>query len=132
VLLVRTPWRVDVDRAHRVATIRRDGKIQRRFRVVVGASPTPTPTGLFAIYERLQASDPSNFEGTWQLNLTAFSRVLPHFDGGPGQVALHGRGGASLLDPLGSARSHGCIRFANASISWMANHLREGTPVQIR
>jgi len=28
---------------------------------------------------------------------------LATYDGGDGRVALHGRGGASLLDPLGSA-----------------------------
>ena len=38
-----------------------------------------------------------------------------------GTVGVHGRGGASLLDPLGSARSHGCIRLANTAIDWLAH-----------
>jgi lipoprotein-anchoring transpeptidase ErfK/SrfK len=42
------------------------------------------------------------------------------FGGGPGRVAIHGRDGTSLLDPLGSARSHGCIRIDNGPITWMA------------
>jgi lipoprotein-anchoring transpeptidase ErfK/SrfK len=54
------------------------------------------------------------------------------FDGGPGRVAIHGRGGASLLDPLGTARSHGCVRVANALVRWMARTLQPGTPVTIR
>jgi lipoprotein-anchoring transpeptidase ErfK/SrfK len=54
------------------------------------------------------------------------------FDGGDGQVALHGRGGASLLDPLGSARSHGCVRLANGAIDWIAGHVPVGAPVRIR
>ena len=41
------------------------------------------------------------------------------FGGGDGRVGIHGRGGASLLDPLGSARSHGCIRMANGAIDWL-------------
>jgi lipoprotein-anchoring transpeptidase ErfK/SrfK len=40
--------------------------------------------------------------------------VLDDYGGGPGRVAIHGRAGASLLDPLGTARSHGCIRIDNA------------------
>ena len=48
------------------------------------------------------------------IQLTAFSDVLDNYGGGPGRVAIHGRGGASLADPLGTARSHGCVRVANA------------------
>ena len=58
--------------------------------------------------------------------------MLHNFDGGPGQVAIHGRGGASLLDPLGSARSHGCIRVDNSAVDVLAVDGAEGTPVQIR
>jgi lipoprotein-anchoring transpeptidase ErfK/SrfK len=65
------------------------------------------------------------------LPLTAHSNVLKSFDGGDGQVALHGRGGASLLDPLGTARSHGCVRLADSAIEWIATHVPVGTPVSI-
>jgi lipoprotein-anchoring transpeptidase ErfK/SrfK len=57
--------------------------------------------------------------------------VLEDYGGGPGRVAIHGRAGASLLDPLGTARSHGCIRVANRDISWMASHVPVGTPVDV-
>ncbi len=77
------------------------------------------------------AGRPRAFEGPWVLPLTAHSTVLKHFDGGDGQVALHGRGGASLADPLGSARSHGCVRLANQAIDWIAGHVAVGTPVRI-
>lgn len=65
------------------------------------------------------------------LHLTAHSNVLEDYGGGPGRVAIHGRGGQSLLDPLGSARSHGCIRIDNRWISWMARTLRPGTRVLV-
>ncbi len=51
--------------------------------------------------------------------------------GGPGRIAIHGGAGASLQDPLGSARSHGCIRIDNRAIAWMAGHIPQGAPVQI-
>ena len=57
--------------------------------------------------------------------------MLEDYGGGPGRVAIHGRAGASLLDPLGTARSHGCIRIDNVHVSWMASHLPVGTPVQV-
>jgi len=64
--------------------------------------------------------------------LTAHSNVLTEFDGGNGQVAIHGRGGASFLDPLGTAASHGCVRVENSLVGWIASHVPVGTPVEIR
>ena len=55
-----------------------------------------------------------DFYGPWALHLTALSDVLTTFDGGPGRIAIHGRGGSSLRDPLGTARSHGCIRIGQS------------------
>jgi lipoprotein-anchoring transpeptidase ErfK/SrfK len=63
--------------------------------------------------------------------LTAFSNHLERFDGNNAQVGIHGRGGASLRDPLGSARSNGCVRISNAAVSLLAERAREGTPVLI-
>jgi hypothetical protein len=37
---------------------------------------------------------------------TAYSDVLEDYGGGRGRVPIHGRSGAVLADPLGSARSH--------------------------
>ncbi len=48
-----------------------------------------------------------------------------------GQDRIHGRDTESLLDPLGSALSHGCVRVDNGPITWMAHHLPQGTPVRI-
>src|SRR5205807_2643188 len=125
-------WRLLVVRARRELRVFRAGQLVRRFAVVVGKRATPTPAGLFAIAAELRQPDPSGFEGSWVMPLTAHSRVLRRFAGGDGQIALHGRGGASLADPLGSARSHGCVRLANAAIAWLAGRVPAGTPVRIR
>ena len=131
VQLLRTAYAVRIDRRARSLTIRRDGRVVRRARVVVGASASPTPAGEFAISEAIRR-DPDEFVGAWVLPLTAFSGTYKQFDGGPGRVAIHGRGGASLRDPLGSARSHGCVRVDNALVRWMAANLQPGVPVFIR
>jgi hypothetical protein len=129
--LSRTPYRVEVSVGRRTVTLLDNGLVIRSFHAVVGRAYWPTPRGLFAVSERVPQPDPHGFLGPWALLLTAFSPTLTTFGGGPGQVALHGRDGASLADPLGSARSHGCIRVPNAAIRLLARVAREGTPVEI-
>jgi lipoprotein-anchoring transpeptidase ErfK/SrfK len=124
-------WRISVSLSARRLRVYRAGRLMSVFRVVVGKRSTPTPSGRFAIAAELRQPSARGFEGSWVLPLTAHSNVLRRFDGGDGQVALHGRGGASLADPLGSARSHGCVRMDNRAIAWIAAHVPVGTPVQI-
>jgi lipoprotein-anchoring transpeptidase ErfK/SrfK len=132
VVLRPTRWRVEIDVGARTVSALRDGRLMRRFGAVVGAPATPTPRGRFAIYEVARQPDPFGFLGPVALHLTAHSAVLDDYGGGPGRVALHGRGGASLLDPLGSAASHGCIRVDSGQAAWLARVLRPGVPVTIR
>ncbi len=129
--LGRTPWRVVIDRHSRRASVFRAGRRVRSWRVVIGRPSTPTPRGLFAVYERVR-QPPGSELGPFALQLTAHSNTLMNFGGGPGRVAMHGRSGPLLSDPLGSARSHGCIRMQNRIIRWLAARARPGTPVEIR
>ncbi len=131
VALVRIDERVEIDRRARTVTLRRAGRRVARWRAVVGARRTPTPAGRFAIYETVRQPDPGAFLGPWALHITAHSGVLDDYGGGPGRVALHGRAGVSLLDRLGSARSHGCIRLPNAAIARLAREAVPGTPVAV-
>jgi hypothetical protein len=126
-----TGYWIKVQRGTRVVTVYSGGREVRHFRAVVGASATPTPIGLAAIYERVRQPDPRAFLGPWAMHLTAVSDVLDNYGGGPGRVAIHGRAGASLRDPLGSARSHGCIRVNNDDVAWLAKHVPAGTPVHL-
>jgi lipoprotein-anchoring transpeptidase ErfK/SrfK len=128
--LGRTSWRIEISTEERTVTVFHQGSRVRSFPAVVGAPATPTPHGHFALLERIPLP-PTGFLGSWALHLTGFSDVLAHFDRGDGQLALHGRGGLSLRDPLGSARSHGCIRIDNAAIGFIASHAPLGTPVLI-
>lgn len=134
VVVEKTPWRVQVSTGRRTLTLVRGGASVRTLSVVVGKPSTPTPLGLFAIVWAIPWH-PNDFLGSWVLELTGHSNVLQQFDGGDGTVGIHGRGGASLLDPLGSARSHGCIRLANDAIDWLVATVGvdrlPGTPVQI-
>jgi hypothetical protein len=131
VKLSSTGYRIQVSVPQRIVRLLDRGRVIRSYRAVVGRSYWPTPRGLFAVSERVPQPDPNGFLGPWALHLTAFSPTVLTFGGGPGQVALHGRDGASLADPLGSARSHGCIRMPNDGIRLIARVAREGTPVEI-
>jgi len=131
VRLSKTPWRITINRAAHTVTVYRDGRKQRSFMAVIGKAATPTPRGLYAIYEKLPQPDPKGFLGPWALHLTAFSDVLFNYGGGPGRVAIHGRDGTSLADPLGSSASHGCVRVDDVNILWMARVIPLGTPVLI-
>jgi lipoprotein-anchoring transpeptidase ErfK/SrfK len=122
-------WRVVVDRSRRRATIYRNARRVRAFRVVVGRRSTPTPLGRFFVAERVR-QPPRSPLGPWVLATSAYSSVLQEFDGGPGQICLHGRTG--LPAPLGTAASHGCIRFSDRAIAWLARRARPGTPVVVR
>jgi hypothetical protein len=135
VLLRPTPWRIVVSRRARTISVFRDGDRLRRFRAVIGAPPTPTPDGLFSIVG-VWPWNPADFLGSYILPLTAHSHVLQEFGGGDGRVGIHGRGGSSLLDPLGAARSHGCVRLANGAIEWIVREVGArglaGIPVRVR
>jgi lipoprotein-anchoring transpeptidase ErfK/SrfK len=100
----------------------------RRFPAVVGKPSTPTPTGQFFIEEGLALS-PSASGAPFALASSARSDVLQDFDGGPGQIAIHGMGG--LPGALGTASSHGCIRLDATDITWLAMRIGPGVPLTI-
>jgi lipoprotein-anchoring transpeptidase ErfK/SrfK len=123
-----TRWHIVVDLARRRVSVYRDGRIVKTFQAVVGKPSTPTPTGRFFVEETLQmaAGHPG---GPFALALSARSNALQEFEGGPGQIALHGRN--NLGGTLGTAASHGCVRLSTASIDWLAARIGPGTPTTI-
>ncbi|HLI59838.1 MAG TPA: L,D-transpeptidase [Solirubrobacteraceae bacterium] len=122
-------WHLLIDLRARRVTAYLDGQPQRSFRAVVGKPSTPTPTGQFFVEEtvRMTPGDPG---GPYALALSARSTAFRRFDGGPGQVAVHGRDG--LGGTLGKAQSHGCVRLARGAIAWLVGRFGPGTPVTIR
>jgi hypothetical protein len=123
-----TGWRLAVSLRARRVTVYRHGRVVRRFSAVVGKPSTPTPTGRFFVEETLQMTggEPG---GPFALALSARSDALQEFEGGPGQIALHGRD--NLGGVLGAAESHGCMRLDTASIDWLAERIGPGVPVTI-
>jgi len=75
---------------------------------------------------RLPANQPG---GPFALATSDRSNVLQQFDGGPGQIAIHGLD--NLGGQLGTAESHGCIRLADSAIIWLAARVAPGVPITI-
>ena len=113
----------------RRVTIYRDGRVERRFKAVVGKASTPTPRGHFFVEEALALSSRAA-GGPFALASSARSRVLQEFDGGPGQIAIHGAN--HLTGAAGTAVSHGCIRLGTPAITWLARRIGAGVPLTIR
>jgi hypothetical protein len=124
-----TKWSIRIKLSTRQVAVYRSGRVDRRFRAIVGAPATPTPRGHFFVEEALALS-PRAHGGPFALATSARSNVLQEFDGGPGQIALHGRG--NLGGTLGTAASHGCIRLSFQAITWLAHRIGGGTLVTVR
>lgn len=123
-----TPWRLVVNLGARRVTAYLNGRKAKSFPAVVGKPSTPTPSGQFFVEEvvRMGSSEPG---GPLALALSARSNVFAEFEGGPGQIGIHGRD--NLGGTLGQAESHGCVRLGTPSIEWLADRVGPGTPVMI-
>jgi lipoprotein-anchoring transpeptidase ErfK/SrfK len=104
------------------------GRLVRISKAVVGKSSTPTPSGAFFVEESV-ALRSSDVGAPFALALSARSEVLQEFDGGPGQIALHGLSNVGGVP--GTATSHGCVRLTDAAMRWLVVRIGRGTPVTI-
>jgi lipoprotein-anchoring transpeptidase ErfK/SrfK len=123
-----TEWQITVKLGARQVVVYRDGIAVRTFPAVVGKTSTPTPRGQFFVEEAESVSVHAP-GGPFALALSARSGVFQEFEGGPGQIAIHGTD--NLSDPLGTAASHGCIRLSPGAITWMSKRIGSGTPVTV-
>lgn len=126
--LTSTPWHIVVKLTTGWVTVYRGGRVTRRFRAVVGSPSTPTPKGSFFIEESLALSS-SEPGAPFALATSARSNVFQEFDGGPGQIGIHGTHG--LSGAPGTASSHGCIRLRTRAITWLARRIGAGVPLTI-
>jgi hypothetical protein len=123
-----TGWHIIVNTSDRRVWVFFHGGLVRTFLAVVGKPSTPTPTGSAFVEESLimPAAAPG---GPFALALSARSNVLQQFEGGPGQIGIHGMD--NLGGTLGTAESHGCIRVDTPTITWLVARIGPGVPVTI-
>jgi len=120
-----TRYSIDVDLSSRTARLRLGKRLVRSFTVTVGAAPSPTPTGRFAITDMFRGNLNPAY-GCCALATTATQPDLPSGWLGGNRIAIHGTTG-----PVGVAISHGCIRADNGDVSALVSHVGLGTPVTV-
>ena len=129
---VRLSWhtyRIVVElHAHRV-TVYNGTVVIAREPAGIGTLETPTPSGTYYTKELIQTLNRRGPYGPYAYELSGFSTVLTHFNGGDGVIGIHGTNQPSLI---GRDVSHGCIRISNEAITRFAKLLPIGVPVEIR
>jgi L,D-transpeptidase catalytic domain len=128
VSLAWNPYSLLARLARHQLILRTDGRVTARFPAAVGRSVLPTPTGRYYLVELLKQPNPNGPYGPYAFGTSAFSKVLYHFGGGPGQIGIHG---TNEHGSIGQSVSHGCIRLRNHDIVRLAHLLPLGTPITI-
>ncbi|NNE74673.1 MAG: L,D-transpeptidase [Acidimicrobiales bacterium] len=96
--------------------------------VAVARENAPTPGGRYYITELLQPIERDTLYGQYAYGLSGFSETFQTFEGGPGQLGIHG---TNDPDSLGSNVSSGCVRLADGDIEALVGLLPLGTPVEV-
>lgn len=126
--LSRVDWKLEVSLAKRQLTVLEGSRVKARYAVAVGAPSAPTPTGRFAVTDRLNTGNPSGPYGCCILALSAKApHVIQGWSGGD-RIAIHSTPDTSSI---GYPVSHGCLRLTLAEGRWLLNHVPIGTPTLI-
>lgn len=125
----RTRLEVEVDLSSRTLVLRRGGVVIRRSIVAVGRAGSPTPTGRFAVTDKLDGPAYSAYYGCCILALSATQPHLPAGWTGGSRIAIHGTPTAS---DFGRAVSAGCIHARDGDLRYLMHAVPLGTPAVIR
>lgn len=104
-----------------------DGKVTKVYRVAVGSSASPSPSGEFEIVNRI--TNPTYYHPHVVIPASEESPI------GTRWVGLNRKGygihGTNELRSIGRAASHGCIRMSNRDIAQLFEMVRIGDLVEI-
>lgn len=125
--LLRERWEIVVDRSDRELRVRRDGREVDAFPVAVGRPGSPTPTGRFAVTDRL-VTRPGSPYGCCVLALSGRQTRLPPGWPGGDRLALHG----TTTGIVGGAYSAGCVRIRESELRRLMDRIPVGTRVTVR
>src|SRR5215213_477216 len=127
--LRRTAYSLHADLSGRWLELRRGGRRIRRITVAVGRPGSETPTGRFAVTDKLQGSSFGPYYGCCVLALSGHQPKLPAGWRGGNRLAIHGTDSPGTI---GAAASAGCLRAADADLQVLMRRVPLGTPVFIR
>jgi lipoprotein-anchoring transpeptidase ErfK/SrfK len=109
-------YKITINLAQRVLTLYRDSSLFKSYPVAVGAPDSPTPSGTWAIVEKIE-NPGGAFGSRWmRLNIPG------------GSYGIHG---TNIPHSIGTYASHGCVRMFNEDVIDLYNMVSIGTPVRI-
>ena len=109
--------------------LRRHGRRIRRITVAVGRPGSETPTGRFAVTDKLNGRRYGSYYGCCVLALSGHQPKLPAGWSGGDRLAIHGTDSPATI---GAAASAGCLRAWDADLHVLMRRVPVGTPVFIR
>jgi lipoprotein-anchoring transpeptidase ErfK/SrfK len=126
--LSRNSWKLKVSLSARQLTVIDGPTVIQRYTVAIGRPDAPTPTGRFAVTDRLATGDPTSAYGCCILALSARSPHAIQNWGGGDRIAIHSTPESATI---GQPVSHGCLRLTLAEGRWLMLHVPLGTPTLI-
>jgi lipoprotein-anchoring transpeptidase ErfK/SrfK len=126
--LAATNYHVRIELGAHTITVTKGLDVLYSGPIAIGASDTPTPIGDYYVRVKIKAVDPDTVYGPYAWGLSSHSDVLETFNGGDGEIGIHGNNDASVL---GQDVTHGCVRMDNDAITRLTGALPLGTPVDI-
>jgi L,D-transpeptidase catalytic domain len=127
--LRRTGWSLHADLSDRTLTLRKDGRRVHRLTVAIGRPGSETPTGRFAVTDKLSGSSYGPYYGCCILALSGNQPNTPPGWTGGDRLAIHGTDAPSTI---GMAASAGCLRASDANLRPLMAKVPLGATVFIR
>jgi hypothetical protein len=126
--LRRTAYSLHADLSGRWLELRRYGHRIRRMSVAIGRPGSETPTGRFAVTDKLSGASFGSYYGCCVLALNGHQPKLPAGWLGGDRLAIHGTDSPGTI---GTPASAGCLRAADAGLRILMRRVPLGTPVFI-
>jgi hypothetical protein len=104
-------------------------RVVKRMRVAIGRPGSPTPTGRFAVTDKISGNRYGPYYGCCILALSGHQPNTPAGWRGGNRLAIHGTNAPGLI---GARASAGCLRGSDADLRTLMRRVPVGTPVFIR
>lgn len=124
-----------IDKSERKLRLYDHSKVLKKYRVAVGMSRYPTPSGKFKIIAKAKNPTWRNPGSGWATSMPSYIPGGPSNPLGVRALYLNSPGirihGTNKISSIGTAASHGCIRVANSNIVKLYPLVPVGTQVFI-
>src|SRR5262245_48090932 len=124
----RVRWSLRADLSARRLVLRRGTRPVKRVTVAIGGPASPTPSGRFAVTDKLAGARYSASYGCCILALSGHQDQLPVGWTGGNRLAIHG---TYATGTVGLPATAGCLRANNGEMAALMGRVPLGTPVFI-